>query len=159
MTSRENHKRKLSKSILEMKFMKRTKEKFQQEQEDEEGRNMYSNEITDKMRHNKGSQYIEETSFAICEDLLIGRLSYKGMNPEIERILELEELEKAAKETPKDEADVTDKEMTKYYIDKTGQRGNNESRTYSKYNIKRKNTEQRNTPSKFLKPNYDNLYK
>uniref|UniRef100_A0A6M2DJY0 Putative m-phase phosphoprotein 6 n=1 Tax=Xenopsylla cheopis TaxID=163159 RepID=A0A6M2DJY0_XENCH len=151
MTAREINKRKLSKSILEMKFMKKTKEKFMKEEEDEESRNMYSNEITDRM--NKNSQYIEEPSLAICENLLVGRLSYKGMNPEIERLLELEELERAAKETPRDEADVSDSEMTNYFIDtrKTG----DDPGKYSKYNVnKRKRFDQRQTPLKFKKHSY-----
>lgn len=39
---------KLSKSILEMKFMKKTKERVEKEEEDAEGHAMYSKEITEK---------------------------------------------------------------------------------------------------------------
>lgn len=40
---------KLSKSILDMKFMKRTKDKVLKEEDDAQSRAMYSNEITEKM--------------------------------------------------------------------------------------------------------------
>lgn len=52
------------------------------------------------------------SSFVICEDLIDGRLSFGGENPEIERLMELEQLEKTAKNQPvKNETDVSDAEM------------------------------------------------
>lgn len=52
------------------------------------------------------------SSFVICEDLIDGRLSFGGENPEIERLMELEQLEKLAKtQPPKNETDVSDAEM------------------------------------------------
>ncbi|XP_058463218.1 M-phase phosphoprotein 6 [Malaya genurostris] len=115
---------KLSKGILEMKFMSRTREKIEKENDDAEGRALYSNEITDKMLHGS-SKYIIETSYVPCEDLIEGRVSYGGMNPEIERIIELEknkdlaaliEKERAeAAERQKMRRDVPDEEMAKFY--------------------------------------------
>lgn len=110
--AREQNVSKLSKSILEMKFMKRTKEKVEKELEDAEGREMYSHEITAEMRQGAGS-FVIEPSFVPCEDLLVGRLSYRGMNPEIERIMELEYAE--ANPSTVQETDVTDKEMAAFY--------------------------------------------
>ena len=59
-------------------------------------------------------QFIVEPSFVFCEELIEGRLSFQGMNPEIERLMELEELEKQAKlgklENDK-EAEISDSEM------------------------------------------------
>lgn len=55
-----------------------------------------------------------ESSFIPCENLIEGRLSFKGMNPEIERLLELEEL---AKRKPVDrsmKADISDLEMAQF---------------------------------------------
>lgn len=81
---------KLPKSILEMKFMKKSKEKIEKELEITEGYDdLYSNVITNQMRQASGN-FITEPSFIYCESLIEGRVSYKGMNPEIERLMELE---------------------------------------------------------------------
>lgn len=104
----------LSKSVLEMKFMKRTKEKILKEDDDAQSRAMYSNEITDKMLRSE-SRFISEPSYAACEDLNDGRFSFRGMNPEIERLLELEQLEKDAKTDHNVKQDVNDEDMTAYY--------------------------------------------
>lgn len=94
--------------------MKRTKEKVLKEEDDAQGRAMYSNEITDKMLKCE-SFYITESSYVPCEELNDGRFSFRGMNPDIERILELEE---QARQTTIDQnvkKDVTDEDMTAYY--------------------------------------------
>ncbi|KAK2530112.1 Mphosph6 [Columba guinea] len=61
---------------------------------------------------------IEERSFMPCEDLLYGRMSFKGFNPEIEKLMvqmnskcKEEEIE----EDDKMEADVSDEEMARRY--------------------------------------------
>lgn len=107
-------KTRLSKSILEMKFMKRTKEKVIKEEDAAEGRAMYLSEMTDKMLSGN-SQFIIEPSYVPCENLKEGRVSFRGMNPEIERLLELEEMEKQAKLDQDVKKDVTDSEMADYY--------------------------------------------
>lgn len=94
--------------------MKRTKEKVLKEEDDAQSRAMYSNEITDKMLKCE-SFYITEPSYVHCEELNDGRFSFRGMNPDIERILELEE---QARQTTIDQnvkKDVTDEDMTAYY--------------------------------------------
>lgn len=115
---------KLSKSILDMKFMKRTKEKVLKEEEDAKSRAMYSSEITEKML--KGDcPYIVETSFVPCENLTDGRYSFRGMNPEIERIIELENAERLAAMEKNVVKDVTDADMSNSYylnVQKTIQR-------------------------------------
>lgn len=97
-----------------MKFMKRTKEKVIKEEDAAEGRAMYLSEMTDKMLMGN-SQFIIEPSYVPCENLKEGRVSFRGMNPEIERLLELEELEKQSKADNDVKKDVTDAEMTDYY--------------------------------------------
>lgn len=80
----------LPKSVLEMKFMKKTRERLERELENTEGHEgLYSNIITNEMRHASGN-YISESSFIFCEDLIEGRVSFKGMNPDIERLMESE---------------------------------------------------------------------
>ncbi|KAJ0181822.1 hypothetical protein K1T71_002544 [Dendrolimus kikuchii] len=87
--SNNNKKPQLPKSVLEMKFMKKTKDRIEREIENTQGHDsLYSNIITSEMRSATGN-YISEPSFIYCEDLLEGRLSFKGMNPEIERLMEL----------------------------------------------------------------------
>uniref|UniRef100_A0A182T0P2 M-phase phosphoprotein 6 n=1 Tax=Anopheles maculatus TaxID=74869 RepID=A0A182T0P2_9DIPT len=111
----------LSKGILQMKFMSRTKEKLDKEADDERGRALYASEITDKML-SETIKYVIEPSYVPCEDLIEGRISYGGMNPEIERIIEIEsgvdvakrEQEEAAKQA-KMETDVPDAEMARFY--------------------------------------------
>nr|CAD7393672.1 unnamed protein product [Timema cristinae] len=62
-----------------------------------------------------GNKFIIETSFVPCEDLIVGRLSFQGMNPVIERIMQEEEDAKRKKVAPKVEADVSDNEMAHRY--------------------------------------------
>ncbi|XP_058129494.1 M-phase phosphoprotein 6 [Anopheles ziemanni] len=112
---------KLSKGILQMKFMSRTKEKVEKEADAEKGRALYASEITDKMLH-ESIKYILEPSYVPCEDLIDGRVSYGGMNPEIERIIAIEtgidiakqQREEAVKDA-KMTTDVPDAEMAKFY--------------------------------------------
>lgn len=105
---------KLSKSILDMKFMKRTKEKVLQEEDDAQSRAMYSNEITHKMLTTE-SVYVVEPSYMPCEELNDGRFSFRGMNPEIERLLELEQQAKQVNTDQNVQKDVSDADMTAYY--------------------------------------------
>lgn len=108
-------KTKLSKGILEMKFMKRTRDKVIKEEDDEEGRAMYASQITDRMLRQGECPYIIEPSFVPCENLVEGRFSFRGMNPEIERLLELEELARQAAASKDIKRDVTDQEMADQY--------------------------------------------
>ncbi|XP_055530883.1 M-phase phosphoprotein 6 [Wyeomyia smithii] len=138
----------LSKGILEMKFMSRTREKLEKEKDDAEGRALYSNEITDKMLHDS-SKYIIETSYVPCEDLIEGRVSYGGMNPEIERIIELEKNKDLAIKIEKERAeaaekqrmrrDVPDEEMAKFYtsVVKTMKKKYDKRQTILPLNVKR----------------------
>ncbi|EOB00887.1 M-phase phosphoprotein 6, partial [Anas platyrhynchos] len=61
---------------------------------------------------------IEERSFMLCEDLLYGRMSFKGFNPEIEKLM-VQMNSKSKKEEievdDKMEADVSDEEMARRY--------------------------------------------
>lgn len=108
-------KTKLSKGILDMKFMKRTKDKVAKEQDDAEGRAMYADQITDKMLRHGECPYVCEPSFVPVEGLVEGRFSFRGMNPEIERLLELEELARQALLNKDVKKDVADEEMADSY--------------------------------------------
>ncbi|NXP82837.1 MPH6 phase, partial [Ramphastos sulfuratus] len=64
----------------------------------------------------KESYIIEERSFMPCEDLLYGRMSFKGFNPEIEKLMIQMNSKCKEKEIEVDgkmEADVSDEEMAR----------------------------------------------
>lgn len=130
---------KLSKSILEMKFMKKTKERVEKEEEDAEGQAMYSKEITEKMR-NSGHLIFIESNISQCKDLLDGRLSFGGMNPEIEKLMSNDYVKKFEASEKSKEKDVSDVEMAKGY-----------STVVDTMNNKFKSKNQRNK-KKFMKP-------
>uniref|UniRef100_T1H6H5 M-phase phosphoprotein 6 n=1 Tax=Megaselia scalaris TaxID=36166 RepID=T1H6H5_MEGSC len=124
----------LSKGILEMKFMMKTKVKVDKEAEEDEGKHMYQNEITDKMGSN--SNFLIEPSFVNIEELSVCRFSCRGMNPEIEKLLLNEKLGKEAATKPKMETEVSDKEMATFY-NKTNDLIKKEIRIHKKLKNKR----------------------
>ncbi|TDG49435.1 hypothetical protein AWZ03_004118 [Drosophila navojoa] len=104
----------LSRGLLDMKFMQRTKAKVAKEEDDEQSRAMYSNEMNQKML-NSNSNFIIEPSYTICAGLIDGRLSFRGMNPELERLMELEQAEKQGNTKPEQPKEVNDQEMAEIY--------------------------------------------
>ncbi|XP_012224687.1 M-phase phosphoprotein 6 [Linepithema humile] len=100
----------LSKSILEMKFMKRTKDKVEKQQFQEEGEHYFGNELTSRMKKASGKFFIE-SSYVFCEQLTDGRLSFRGINPKIEKLMEARENEKRAKMETKQETEISDEQM------------------------------------------------
>ncbi|EZA54340.1 M-phase phosphoprotein 6 isoform X2 [Ooceraea biroi] len=99
----------LSKSILEMKFMKRTKDKVEKEQFEEEGEEYFGSQLKSRMK--KTSKFLVEPSYVFCEGLTDGRLSFQGMNPAIEKLMEARDNARARTEV-KPEADISDEQMT-----------------------------------------------
>ncbi|XP_039893553.1 M-phase phosphoprotein 6 isoform X2 [Simochromis diagramma] len=67
----------------------------------------------------KENLIIEERSFAPCEDLKYGRLSFRGFNPEVEKLMALmnprEEEEEEEEDLSRMQTDVTDEEMALRY--------------------------------------------
>lgn len=114
MTAREVNKTKLSKGILDMKFMKRTKEKVEKQLFQEEGEEYFGAQLTNRMKKGSGV-FIFEPSYVFCEGLVDGRVSFRGMNPEIERLMELEEEAKRARNDKKNETDISDQQMAKHF--------------------------------------------
>ncbi|EDW11360.1 M-phase phosphoprotein 6 [Drosophila mojavensis] len=104
----------LSRGLLDMKFMQRTKAKVAKEDDDEQSRALYSNEMNQKML-NSNSNFIIEPSYSICAGLIDGRLSFRGMNPELERLMELEQAEKQGNTRPEQPTEVNDQEMAEIY--------------------------------------------
>lgn len=100
----------LSKSILQMKFMKRTKDKVEKEHFQEEGEEYFGSELTSRMKEASG-KFLIEPSYVFCEGLADGRLSFQGMNPTVEKLMEAKENAKRAKIEVKQEADISDEQM------------------------------------------------
>lgn len=146
----DRNKVKLSKSILEMKFMKRTKEKVLKEEDDAQSRAMYSNEITQKMLTTE-NLFVVETSYMPCEELNDGRFSFRGMNPEIERLLELELQAKQATIDHNVKKDVTDEDMTTAYY------GNVKKTIERKFQSKTQRRKITLPEPKFKKPKLDDI--
>nr|XP_033795973.1 M-phase phosphoprotein 6 [Geotrypetes seraphini] len=114
-------KSKLSKNLLRMKFMQRGLDAETKKQLAEEEKKIISDEhwyLDLPELKEKESLIIEERSFVLCEDLVYGRMSFKGFNPEVEKLMitmnnknKTEEEE----EEEKMEADISDEEMARRY--------------------------------------------
>jgi len=85
--------------------MKRTREKTEKMEEEEIRSQMFDSEVTPAMR-DAGSRIVLEPSYVPIENLIFGRLAFKGMNQEIEAMMaeKVETLES-------DEKDVSDSNM------------------------------------------------
>ncbi|KAM6176759.1 M-phase phosphoprotein 6 [Erethizon dorsatum] len=114
-------KTKLSKNLLRMKFMQRGLDSETKKQLEEEEKKIISEEhwyLDLPELKEKESFIIEEQSFLFCEDLLYGRMSFRGFNPEVEKLmLQMNAKNKAAEEEEDGtvELDVSDEEMARRY--------------------------------------------
>uniref|UniRef100_A0A673VKY1 M-phase phosphoprotein 6 n=1 Tax=Suricata suricatta TaxID=37032 RepID=A0A673VKY1_SURSU len=113
-------KTKLSKNLLRMKFMQRGLDSETKKQLEEEEKKMISEEhwyLDLPELKEKECFIIEEQSFLLCEDLLYGRMSFRGFNPEVEKLM-LQMNAKNKTEEVEDETvelDVSDEEMARRY--------------------------------------------
>ncbi|XP_074864619.1 M-phase phosphoprotein 6 [Carettochelys insculpta] len=112
---------KLSKNLLRMKFMQRGLDSETKKQLKEEEKKIISEEhwyLDLPELKEKESLIIEERSFMPCEDLLYGRMSFKGFNPEVEKLMIQMNSRYKKEEIEADEiaeADVSDEEMARRY--------------------------------------------
>jgi len=86
--------------------MKRTREKTEVMEEEEIRSQMFDSEVTPAMRVG-GRRVVCEPSYVPVENLVFGRLAFKGMNQEIEAMM----AEKAAAEDNTKDKEVSDGEM------------------------------------------------
>ncbi|CAG2183222.1 unnamed protein product, partial [Oppiella nova] len=66
----------------------------------------------------ESQKYLINNSYLYCEGLVFGRMSFRGMNPEIEKLMqELDDKsgDHKTKETAKESTEVSDEEMTNRY--------------------------------------------
>ncbi|XP_048887175.1 M-phase phosphoprotein 6 [Brienomyrus brachyistius] len=116
---------KLSKNLLRMKFMQRGLDAEAKKQLEEEEKRIISDEhwyLDLPELKAKESFIIEERSFVPCEDLRFGRMSFKGFNPEVEKLMQLmnahnrNEEEDEEEDFSRMETDITDEEMANRYV-------------------------------------------
>ncbi|XP_029909358.1 M-phase phosphoprotein 6 [Myripristis murdjan] len=114
---------KLSKNLLRMKFMQRGLDAETRKQLEEEEKRIISDEhwyLDLPELKAKENLIIEERSFVPCEDLKYGRMSFKGFNPEVEKLMVLMNGKDEAEEAEEEDlstmqTDVTDEEMARRY--------------------------------------------
>lgn len=101
-------------------------------------------------------QFIIEPSFVFCERLIEGRLSFQGMNPEIERLMELEEIAKRGKlgkAENDNEAEISDSEMAnRWSKNKKVKIEGHHTKSYNKKWERQPDVEPLPKKPKFLKP-------
>lgn len=104
----------LSKNVLGMKFMQRTKQKIELKEEEGKSAHLLSQDSIKlfSTASSKLDRIVTVDSYVPCEDLLFGRMSFKGCNPEIERLMAEQ---KNPKQEEREEAEVTAVEMTSRY--------------------------------------------
>ncbi|XP_008410118.1 M-phase phosphoprotein 6 [Poecilia reticulata] len=113
---------KLSKNLLRMKFMQRGLDAETKKQLEEDEKRIISDEhwyLDLPELKAKENLIIEEKSLVPCEDLLYGRMSFKGFNPEVEKLMVLlnpkDEKEEEGEDVSCMQTDVTDEEMALRY--------------------------------------------
>lgn len=99
----------LSKNLLQMKFMQRTKEKVDRIEEEEKTAHLL--EKVEAPVLTIRDQIIVEPSYVECEQLVFGRMSFKGYNPEIEKLMSDKQPVETRQEKEQQEVEVTRTEM------------------------------------------------
>ncbi|XP_059146033.1 M-phase phosphoprotein 6-like, partial [Physella acuta] len=110
----------LSNNVLQMKFMQRSVLRIEKEQNEEEQQKVIDDEhwVLDIPDYKtKGSLFLQNQSYVVCEGLRFGPQSYQGFNPEIEKIMRLQSAEEEAKRSEEIEKQnsVSDQEMVNRY--------------------------------------------
>ncbi|XP_060582511.1 M-phase phosphoprotein 6-like [Ruditapes philippinarum] len=110
----------LSSNVLQMKFMKRSALRIEKEKSEEERKHEIDDEhwVLDLPPiEQRESKYVLEPSYERCENLMYGRMSFKGFNTEVEKLmvqnnarLQLEDAERRENETS-----VNDEEMAQRF--------------------------------------------
>ncbi|XP_046549435.1 M-phase phosphoprotein 6-like [Haliotis rubra] len=111
---------KLSKNVLQMKFMQRSVLRIEKEQNEEENNRAIDDEhwVMDvPPLPKKQSRYDIQPSYVVCENLCYGRMSFKGFNPDVEKLMAIHntQMELDAAEEREKETHVSEDEMAERY--------------------------------------------
>ncbi|XP_006620649.2 M-phase phosphoprotein 6, partial [Apis dorsata] len=117
------------------------------------GEEYFGNELTKRMKKDS-ERFIIEPSYVFCEKLIDGRVSFQGMNPEIEKLMEAEQKNENIKMEVQKETDISDEQMAKSW--KTYRKITKNEHKYEKSLQKHNNNNHEPLPKKpkFLKPQY-----
>lgn len=153
---------KLSRNLLRMKFMQRGLDAETKKQLEEDEKKIISDEhwyLDLPELKAKESLIIEEKSFGPCEDLLFGRLSFRGFNPEVEKLMALlnpkaEEEDEEEEDVRKMQTDVTDEEMALRYESLVGSMKKKFAKKRERTSMEDENDNKTETKTKrtFVKP-------
>ncbi|XP_020509247.1 M-phase phosphoprotein 6 [Labrus bergylta] len=154
---------KLSKNLLRMKFMQRGLDAETKKQLEEDEKRIISDEhwyLDLPELKTKENLIIEEKSFVPCEELKYGRISFKGFNPEVEKLMLLmnpkDETEKEEEDLRRMQTDVTDEEMALRYENLVGSMkkkfAKKRERAATEKEDVNQNVVEMNTKRAFLKP-------
>ncbi|XP_022617357.1 M-phase phosphoprotein 6 [Seriola dumerili] len=154
---------KLSKNLLRMKFMQRGLDAETKKQLEEDEKRIISDEhwyLDLPELKTKENLIIEERSFVPCEDLNYGRMSFKGFNPEVEKLMALlnpkeEEENEEEEEMSRMQTDITDEEMALRYESLVGSMKKKFVKKRDRAALEEdlnQNVEETNTKRVFLKP-------
>ncbi|EFN79820.1 M-phase phosphoprotein 6 [Harpegnathos saltator] len=91
--------------------MKRTKEKVDKQQYQEEGELYFGSQVTKRMKK-ESERFIMESSYVFCEKLVSGRMSFQGMNPVIERYMESIQNQERINVEESKQVDISDEQMS-----------------------------------------------
>ncbi|BFZ19236.1 hypothetical protein BsWGS_22275 [Bradybaena similaris] len=110
----------LSKNVLQMKFMQRSVLRLEREQNEEDKQKIIDDEhwVLDHPEYkSKESKFLKDQSYITCEQLMLGRQSFQGFNPEIEKLMKTQLNEQELKKIDANEKQnsIGDKEMASRY--------------------------------------------
>ncbi|KAL8585754.1 hypothetical protein ACOMHN_040536 [Nucella lapillus] len=109
---------KLSKNVLQMKFMQRSVLRMEEEQNEEEKQRVIDDEhwVLD-LPHltQREERFVPQPSYTGCEDFLFGRMSFKEFNPEMEKLMKLHNPGTEEEDAEEKETAVTATEMANRY--------------------------------------------
>ncbi|KAL5022653.1 hypothetical protein ScPMuIL_001808 [Solemya velum] len=111
---------KLSKNVLQMKFMQRSVLRIEKEQNEEERQRVIDDEhwvLDIPVTHQKESRFVIESSLPKIQNLRFSRMSFKGFNPEVEKLMKLHDTERDLEEAERKEKEISvgDVEMADRY--------------------------------------------
>ncbi|KAH0956171.1 hypothetical protein HN011_002540 [Eciton burchellii] len=93
-----------------MKFMSKSRDKIEKKQFEKEGEEYFGNLFKSHLKKTT-AKFVMEPSYVFCENLVNGRLSFRGMNPEIEKLMEARMKDIQDQIEAKKETDVSDEQM------------------------------------------------
>ncbi|VDN51060.1 unnamed protein product [Dracunculus medinensis] len=80
----------ISSGLLKMKFMQKTKKRLDEKEkrkQDKELQNNYVGETSNGHRKKIQRKLVFENSCDVLQDLVFGRMSFRGFNPEVEKLM------------------------------------------------------------------------